>query len=201
MVEGSVRTVRAAVPTALVLGISLLIGGCGGTLLPAQDDHANGKFKTFDDVKAAYGRIQPGQTRIAELPTIGFDLAEPNVEQLSYLGVMERFMPRANMTQDEVAPEVRKCIRSRDHCMAYVFRPSVVHSERTGDTMLDVFGFDRTTVNQGWSAEVTILVQDDRVSYKVISSKPNIHETHEKVQPLGPLQDLGNAVVPAAEHL
>jgi hypothetical protein len=201
MFEGSVKTARTAVPTAALLGVALFLGGCGGTLLPAQDDHANGKFKTFDDVKAAYARVQPGQTRVADLSGIGFDLTEPNVEQLSYLGVMERFMPRANMTQDEVAPEVRKCIHSRDHCMAYVFRPSMVHTERKGDTMLDVFGFDRTTINHGWSAEVTILVQDDRVAYKVISSKPNINETHEKVQPLGPLQDLGNAVVPAAEHL
>ena len=201
MIEGSVKATRAAVPTAVALGLALLIGGCGDTLLPAQDDHANGKFKTFDDVKAAYARVQPGQTLVAELPTLGVDLAEPNVEQVSYLGVMERFMPRANMSQDEIAPEVRKCIHSRDHCMAYVFRPSVVHSERKGDTMLDVFGFDRTTINKGWSAEVTILVQDDRVAYKVISSKPHIEETHEKVHPLGPLQDLGNAVVPAAEHL
>jgi len=199
MVEGSANTARIA--TATVVGLALFLGGCGGTLLPEQTDHTNGKFKTFDDVKIAYERVQPGHTRVADLPSMGFDLTEPNVEQLSYLGVMERFMPRANMTQDEIAPEVRNCIRSRDHCMAYVFRPSMVHSERTGDTMLDVFGFDRTTINHGWSAEVTILVQDDRVAYKVISSKPHIEETHEKVQPLGPLQDLGNAVVPAAEHL
>jgi hypothetical protein len=199
MVEGSVKAARMAVPAALAA--ALLLAGCGSSLLPAQTDHVNGKFKTFDDVKAAYSRVQPGRTRVSELSDIGFDLTEPNVEQLSYLGVMERFMPRANMTQDEVAPEVRGCLRARDHCVGYVFRPSLVHSERTGDTMLDVFGFDRTTVNHGWSAEVTLLVQDDHVAYKVISSKPNIQETHEKVQPLGPLQDLGNAVVPAAEHL
>lgn len=199
MVEGSVKAARLAIPAALAA--VLFLAGCGGSLLPAQTDHINGKFKNFDDVKAAYARVQPGRTRVTDLSGIGFDLTEPNVEQLSYLGVMERFMPRANMTQDEVAPEVRNCLRARDHCVGYVFRPSMVHSERTGDTMLDVFGFDRTTVNHGWSAEVTLLVQDDRVAYKVISSKPNINETHEKVQPLGPLQDLGNAVVPAAEHL
>ena len=199
MIKGSVKAARLAIPAALVA--VLFLGACGGGLLPVQSDNTNGKFKTFNDVKTAYERVQPGRTRVVELPSLGFDLTEPNVEQLSYLGVMERFMPRANMTQDEIAPEVRNCLRLRDRCVAYVFRPSEVHAERTGDTMLDVFGFDRTTVNHGWSAEVTLLVQDDRVAYKVISSKPNIHETHEKVQPLGPLQDLGNAVVPAAEHL
>jgi hypothetical protein len=93
----------------------------------------------------------------------------------------------------------------RERCSAYVFRPSVVVAHRTGDgvgdTMLDVFGFDRTTQNKGWSAEVTLLVQDSRVTYKVISGKPRIEETHEKVQPLGPLQDLGGAILPAAEKL
>jgi hypothetical protein len=199
MVQGSLGAVRLAAAVALC-GVALLLSGCV-SLLPEQTDHVKSAFKTFDDVKVAYGRVQPGRTHVAELTQIGFDLSEPNVEQLSYLGVMERFMPRANLGPDDLAPEVRSCIRARNRCMAYVFRPSLVHSERTGDTMLDVFGFDRTTVNRGWSAEVTLLVEDDRVAYKVISSKPNIEETHEKVQPLGPLQDLGNAVVPAASHL
>jgi hypothetical protein len=199
MVQGRFGTVRLGGTVALC-AIALALSGCD-SLLPAQTDHVNGAFKNFDDVKTAYERVQPGHTRVQQLKQIGFDLTEPNVEQLSYLGVMERFMPRANMSADDVAPEVRTCIKSRNRCMAYVFRPSLTHSERTGDMMLDVFGFDRTTVNHGWSAEVTLLVQDDRVAYKVISSKPNIQETHEKVQPLGPLQDLGSAVIPAAEHL
>lgn len=197
MVQGNSRIPRVLAAGFVAIGLS----GCDGVLLPAQKDHANGGFKNYADVVVAYNKVVPGQTHVADLTTIGFDAGEPNVEQLSYLGVMERFLPRANMGLADLAPEVRDCVKSREHCSAYVFRPSQVNQERTGDTMLDVFGFDRTTVSHGWSAEVTILIHDDRVTYKVISSKPHIETTQEKVQPLGPLQDIGSAVVPAAEHL
>lgn len=184
---------------ASVLTISL--SACGSVLLPQQTNTANGSFRTYADLQNAYDRVVPGRTRVAELGSLGFDKAAPNVEQLSYLGVMDRFMPKANVRYTDLAPQVQACLHARERCMAYVFRPSLTVSHRTGDTMLDVFGFDRTTVNNGWSAEVTLLIQNDRVTYKVISGKPRIEETQEKVQPLGPLQDLGGAVVPAAEHL
>lgn len=196
MVQGKSRVPRVLAASVAVAALS----GCG-SLLPAQSEKSNGGFKTYADVLHAYAKVKPGQTRVTDLTTIGFDAGQPNVEQLSYLGVMERFLPRANMGLSDLAPEVRNCVKARQHCTAYVFSPSQVHQQRTGDTMLDVFGFDRTTVSQGWSAEVTLLIYDDRVTYKVISSKPHIQTTQEKVQPLGPLQDIGTAVVPAAEHL
>jgi hypothetical protein len=196
MTQGNFRIPRVF---AAVL-VTATLSGCG-SLLPEQTDQSNGGFHTYNDVVVAYNRVIPGQTRVADLTSIGFDAAQPNVEQLSYLGVMERFLPRENMGLSDLAPQVRDCVRSRERCTAYVFKPSQVHQERTGDTMLDVFGFDRTTVSHGWSAEVTLLLRDDRVTYKVISSKPHIETTQEKVQPLGPLQDIGTAVVPAAERL
>ena len=184
---------------AFVLAVTL--SACGSALLPQQTNTANGSFKTYADLQSAYDQVVPGRTRVSELRTLGFDANAPNVEQLSYLGVMDRFMPKANVRYADLAPQVQSCLRARERCVAYVYRPSLTVSHRTGDTMLDVFGFDRTTVNNGWSAEVTLLIQNDRVTYKVISGKPRIDETQEKVQPLGPLQDLGGAVVPAAEHL
>ncbi len=191
----------SVIPRVLAAGtVAAALAGCG-SLLPQQTDHANSGFKTYADLVVAYKKVVPGQTRVSDLTTMGFDADQPNVEQLSYLGVMERFLPRANMGLADLAPEVRECVKARERCTAYVFRPSQVLQERTGDTMLDVFGFDRTTESHGWSAEVTLLIHDDHVAYKVISSKPHIETTQEKVQPLGPLQDIGTAVVPAAEHL
>jgi hypothetical protein len=197
MVQGTIRALRASAAASVC---ALGLGACG-SLLPQQTDHASGQFKNYAALKQAYDHVTPGRTRVNDLSGMGFDSSEPNVEELSYLGVMERFLPRANMGLNDLAPEVRNCVNLRQRCTAFVFRPSLEHSERTGDTMLDVFGFDRTTVSHGWSAEVTLLVEDDRVIYKVISGKPHIENEQEKVQPLGPLQDLGSAVVPAAEHL
>ncbi len=193
-------TVSNRYVAAMVLLATLALVGCGTSLLPQQSETANGGFKTYSDLQTAYDHVIPGQTRASQLPNIGFDATQPNVEVLSYLGVIERFMPRDSVKFDHLAPPVRACILARDRCTAYVFRPSIIKAHRTGDTMLDVFGFDRTTVSQGWSAEVTLLVQDGRVAYKIMSGKPNIQDTQEKVQPLGPLQDVGGAIVPAAER-
>jgi len=76
-----------------------------------------------------------------------------------------------------------------------------LHQERTGDFFLDIFGFERMTVNTGWSAEIVFLVQDGRVAYKVMSGKPNIQDSHDRVQPLGPLQDIGDTVMRTASRV
>jgi len=193
---GSQRT--AAMVAVLV---TLALVGCGTSLLPQQSENSNGGFKTYAELRTAYDHVVPGKTRASQLTQIGFDAAQPNVEVLSYLGVIERFMPRDSVKFDHLAPPVRACILAQDRCTAYVFKPSITENHRTGDTMLDVLGFDRTTVSKGWSAEVTLLVQDGRVAYKLMSGTPNISSTTEKVQPLGPLQDVGQAIVPAAEHV
>jgi hypothetical protein len=195
---------RASSNLLRIAGLSVLaitLSACGSALLPQQTNTANGSFKTYADPQSANDHVVPGRTRISELSALGFDASAPNVEQLSYLGVMDRFMPKANVRYADLAPQVQACLHARERCVAYVYRPTLIVSHRTADTMLDVFGFDRTTVNNGWSAEVTLLIQSDRVTYKVISGKPRIDETQEKVQPLGPLQDLGGAVIPAAGHL
>ena len=194
---------RRCTAIAASMGTAMLAAGCGddNVLLPQQTDTVGGGFKSYSELRVAYDHVVPGRTRVAELTKLGFDASAPNVEQLSYLGVMDRFIPRTTMRFDDLAPQVQSCLHARERCVAFVFRPSLVESKRTGDTVLDVFGFDRLTVNHGWSAEVTLLVLNDRVTYKVISGKPRIEETHEKVQPLGPLQDLGGAVIPAASHL
>ena len=80
-------------------------------------------------------------------------------------------------------------IDARDHCTALVFRPERLHQERTGNWFLDVLGFERTTVNYGWSAEVVLLIQDGRVAYKVMSGRPNVQD--DKILPADPFQGGG----------
>ncbi|HEY0281114.1 MAG TPA: hypothetical protein VGC27_00635, partial [Rhizomicrobium sp.] len=60
---------------------------------------ASTSFQTYDQVAGAFVGIIPGETRLSDLPKLGFDTATtPNVEILSYLGVIERFMPRNSLT-------------------------------------------------------------------------------------------------------
>jgi hypothetical protein len=181
-----------------VLGITLALVGCGGlTLLPHRTDLSEDQnFRSYNEVETAYHSIVPGETREAELAKLGFNAAvQPNAEVISYLGVIERFMPRDSVRFDRLAKPVQACIESQEHCSAYVFRPSRLEQQRTGSIFLDLMGFERTTVDHGWAAEVVLLMQDGRVAYKVMSGKPNIEAYHDDIQPLGPLQDLGDEAV------
>ncbi len=173
---------RRYVRVAASLMITLALVGCGGLgLLPYQSDVQNSTFQSYRAVQAAYRQITPGATPASDLSHLGFDATRsPNVEVLSYLGVIERFMPRDSIHFDHLAPAVQSCIDARDRCTAYVFRPARLHQERRGSFFLDVLGFQRQVVNYGWSAEVVLLVQDGRVAYKVMSGKPNIEDSHDR---------------------
>ena len=203
MSEGSREGGHRYARLAASLIITLALVGCGGLgLLPYQTDVQTTNFETYKAVETAYLQVTPGDTRASDLTQIGFDAARaPNVEVLSYLGVIERFMPRNSLGFDRLDPAVQSCIEARDRCTAYVFHPERLHQERTGDFFLDVFGFERTTIETGWSAEVVFLVQDGRVAYKVMSGKPNIEDSQDKVQPLGPLQDIGDTVMRTASRV
>jgi hypothetical protein len=177
--------------------------GCGGFgLLPHETKIVTTNFESYSQVEAAFVNIRPGETRMTELQTMGFDAAAtPNVEILSYLGVIERFMPRSSMTFDRLAQPVQDCIMAQDRCTALVFHPEHIESRRMGSLFLDLLGFERETVNSGWAAEVVLLMQDGKVAYKLMSGRPKIEDTHSTVQPLGPLQDIGNTVMRTATRL
>ena len=200
MGEGGRSGTRRYARVGLSIFATLALVGCGGLgLLPYQTQIANSKFRSYKQVAAAYDQIVPGATKASDLSDIGFDASRsPNVEVLSYLGVIERFMPRDSIKFDRLDPAVQSCITSRDHCMAFVFRPQRLEEERTGNVLLDIFGFERTTYDHGWSAEVVLLIEDGRVAYKIMSGRPNIQAVRDKVQPLGPLQDLSSVAANTA---
>ena len=200
-VGGAYRRLVAAAALALSLG------GCQASqaLLPSQTEADNGSFITYSDVMHAYDRVQPGRTGVADLAHMGFDVdAAANVEVLSYLGVIERFMPRESIHMDDLDPAVRQCLQSRVECTAYIFRPQYIEKQRVGNVPLDLLGFRRTTQQSGWSAEILFVIRDNKVIYKLWAGKPHMDGIRRQVQPLGPFQDLSgvaggavaNVVVP-----
>ncbi len=194
-----IRSRRYAKVFASLL-VTLSLVGCGGFgLLPHQTSINNTRFESYGEVEKAYNNIVPGETLVSDLSHMGFDSATTaNVEILSYLGVIERFMPRDSIRFDRLDPAVQGCIEARDRCSAFVFRPQRLEQERQGNILLDLFGFQRTTLNHGWAAEVTLLVSNGRVAYKVMSGRPKIEDYQNNIQPLGPLQDLGGAAMRTA---
>jgi hypothetical protein len=200
---GAGRLLGAVVAPLLVLSLAACgtINDFTASVLPGEDDVTATNFDSYDAVESAYGNVVAGQTQAQELATIGFDAARsPNVEKLSYLGVMDRFMPGDSSKFDKLAPPVQACIEAQEHCSAVVFRPAKIHAQRVGSLFLDILGFERVTIDTGWSAEVIFLMHDNRVVYKVLQGKPRIREVHDRVAPLGPLQDLGGTALGMGTH-
>lgn len=175
----------------------VLLAGCGGGLLPEQNSRVAGPFERYDQVVESFEQIVPGMTRADDLPSLGFDARDNNVEVLSYLGIEGRFLPAAGVRWENLDPAVRACIRAQIYCTGFVFHPSRADSKRMGNTVSDLFGFRRTTRNLRWSAEVILLVMNGRVVHKVFSGNPRAESWDDKRQPLGPLQDLGGALAHA----
>lgn len=199
---GKTRGVAGLFGAAAASVLVMSLAACGtineftSNVLPGEDDITATNFESYDAVETAYGNVKTGETHIQELAGLGFDATHaPNVEKLSYLGVMDRFMPGDSAKFDKLSPAVQTCIEAQEHCSAVVFRPARIHAQRAGSLLLDILGFERVTIDTGWSAEVIFLMRDDRVVYKVLQGKPRIEEVHDRLAPLGPLQDLGPTAV------
>ncbi len=173
--EGSREDARRLARPALGLIVTLALVACGGLgLLRYRSEVHATQFKSYGAVLAAYRKIAPGRTPASDLGRIGFDAARAqNVEVLSYLGMIERFMPRDSIRFDKLAPAVQSCIQARDRCIAYVFHPGTAHRARTGNILLDLLGLAHAAAPAGWQADVVLLVQDGRVAYKAMSAGPH----------------------------
>ncbi len=192
MVDAGLFGSRRYAMLAALIVVGLTLVGCASLgLLPDKTATARDQsFENYRDVVAAYSNIVPGHTRAAELGRLGFDAAaQPGAETLSYLGVIERFMPRKSSGFDRLAAPVQHCIAAQQRCSAYVFRPAQLEQERTGSLLFDLLGFDHTTIDRGWTTEVVLLIQDGRVAYKAMSGTPHIEGYHDDI---GPPQYLGS---------
>jgi len=150
----------------IILVVTLAVVGCGiASLLPHQADSNYHGIRSLKELADAYARVKPGATRASQLARLGFDTSTPNVEVLSYLGVLERFMPHDTVGFDHLDVAIQDCIEARDRCTALVFKPSETRVREAG--MLSVFAMDSAKA-AGEPAEVTLLVQDGRVAYKTI---------------------------------
>src|SRR5580693_1356505 len=118
MFESIVDGVRRRWGLIAVQAFAISLGACSALgidvantdFLPAEDNVAT-TFGSYDAVEAAYGNVVMGETRLPQLAELGFDTATaPNVEKLSYLGVMDRFMPGDSVRFDRLAPAVQGCI-------------------------------------------------------------------------------------------
>ena len=176
----------------LLIVMAFFTGGCS-SLLPSTRRDIGSRWKTFDEAKTAFDNVVPYKTTSEELESMGIDpFTTPNTEILTYLDIIHRFMPNPSITEEDIAQGIQDCLSAKDDCQAHEFVVKEISKKRYGNLILDFFNFKRQTRTSGWEFHPLIVVKDDLVVYKMWSGKPNINETVEETNPLGPLQNTGN---------
>jgi len=164
-------------------------------MLPQKRDIVASPFESYAQAQAAFDEVVPNETNLAQLFNSGYNISTfPNVETLTYLDLLERFLPRDSITLRDLDDDLRECLEKRLECRGYVLHPSKIRRDRVGNVFLDLFNFRRTEVRYGWEAEALFVMQGDIVVYKLWSGTQRIDEVKQDINPLGPLQNIGSAL-------
>lgn len=111
------------------------------------------------EARAAFARVVVGKTAVPELAALGFEPSRPGVQTLSYLGVMERFMPHTAEGFDKLDPAMQSCLGAEGRCTAYVF--PLGHAE-----VAYTFLGSSAQAAPVSGPHVTLLIRSGRVAYK-----------------------------------
>ena len=171
-----------------------LLAGCAA-LLPKGEAAVENPWHSFDEAKAAIERIVPEQTSAAELRAQGIDpYTSSNVQLLSYSDILLRFPMNGSFEHDGLDHGLRTCLDAGKACTGYSITIREVKRDRTGGFFLDMLGFKRVTDTSGWSFNALILLVNDRAVYTLYGGQPIVREHEVAIQPLGPVQSLGNSL-------
>ena len=178
----------AVVLTGLVLTV-----GCK-SLFSHSESNTVSRWHSYDEVNAAFEKIEPNRTTVEDLRTLGFHpRVSPNVKILTYLDIVKTFMPTPGIHMKDLPDAVRACIEAKENSRAYLVELHDIRDRRHGNLFLDVFGFVRRTHESGWEFKGLILIKGDVVVYKLSSGEPQVSREDTKTKPLGPLQELDSS--------
>lgn len=164
-------------------------------MLP-RSNNASSSFTQFEDLRNAVESLQPMKSDLAALRQLGIDpIALPNTLILSYADILRRFAIGTVVIQEQLDPGIATCLLARDGCRGWELQVSQVSRERTGSFLADFTKFKRRTETSGWRFNALILLADDVVVYRAWGGQPFLNQVDVETNPLGPLQDIGPAVV------
>ena len=181
---------RAA--AALVLAGALALAGCA-QLLPKARSEVSSPWSSFEQARDTIERIVPGRSSAADLHALGLDpYANPNVQMLSFSDVLLRF-PNAG-TLRTLDDGLRQCLEAGRECTGLAINARDTRRDRVGNFWADALSFKRVVDVSGWSFNALVLLVDGRVVYTLYGGQPQLREQEVTRQPLGPLQEWGDAL-------
>lgn len=174
-----------------------LLAACSN-LLPRGRTDAPRPFDSFEHAAVATERIVPFQTRATQLPALGFDAEKgSNVRTIPYPDIVTRLAPYSAVAMNQLDPGIARCIEETTGCRGYVFRFEREDRKREGSLLLDLLRFRRETHTTGWWLEALVVVDtSDTVLFRNVTGQPKLGRVETQVNPLGPLQDLGESSGP-----
>lgn len=176
--------------------VMILTTGCRSMFSSSQSTTTM-RWKSYDQVEAAFLTITPYETTEESLRKLGFDpKASPNVKILNYVDIIAIFMPNPAIRERDLPDAVRECIYAKEKSRAFVVELQDIRNKRHGNLFLDVFGFKRLNHESGWRFKGIILLNDGMVVYKLSSGEPQVARDDKRVKPLGPLQEVDNIISP-----
>ncbi|PHS72660.1 MAG: hypothetical protein COB22_04525 [Cycloclasticus sp.] len=178
----------------LIIPIFLWLSACGSPL-PRTEDITKSPWESFNQAMEAYDKVILNQTTVKELRQLGFDpYSTPNVKILSYLDVIQKFMPTNSVTLEQLPLSVRNCLAKQEKCIAYEAHPGIIKRKRVGSVFNDLLGFKRKTIETGWRFDALIVLDEGVAVYKIWSGIPIMDSEKSRKNPLGPLQGSGGSL-------
>ncbi len=174
----------------MVAGALALTSGCA-SMFPTSRATTESRWTNYAQVQAAFDLIQTNRTTLADLKSMGFDpAASPNIKILTYVDLIQRFMPNPGIRLEDLHPAVRRCMDAKERSHAFELILKNNYKKRHGNLFLDVLAFKRQTHETGWEFDGLILLDDGTVVYKLASGQPLISKDDKEIRPLGPLQEI-----------
>jgi len=166
--------------------------GCRSvSMFSSEGSRPQNSWKTYEQAQAAFDKIITHQTTVSDLRAMGFDPTNsPNIKVLTYLDVIQRFLPNQSVTKADLPPDVRYCLEARDGCKGFELTIELSDRKRYGNLPLDILGFNKKTRITGWKFCALLVVQNEIVTYKLASGEPYIDKFENKTKPLGPFQEM-----------
>ena len=177
-----------------LLSLALLVAGCSSMLPRALNESS--VFQSFDEARYAVDSLVPMKSDLSTLTRLGIDPSQqPNTLILTHADIVRRFVPSALLKREDLDPGVLVCLEAREACRGWEITGARILKARTGNFFADFTNFSRRSETTGWRFNALILLVNGVVVYRAWGGQPRVNELEVNTNPLGPLQDIGPAIV------
>jgi hypothetical protein len=169
--------------------------GCSSWLPRVKSQSST--FETFDAARLAVESLEPMKSDVQTLASLGISPSQqPNLQILTQADILRKFAPSFTvLNRDDLTPGVRACLEAHDACRGWEFTGGRITRARTGNFISDFTNFSRRTETTGWRFNALILLVNDIVVYRAWGGQPHVNELEVSTNPLGPVQDMGPAII------